>query len=112
VADELNLSMFRAYDIRTPSALLTPELAERLARAEARYLRDGLGAPGVVIAHDARRTGPHYLGIATEVFRRAGLEVVYWVFPWTWTAGRVKWRELMRIRIVRPGMNDGNERGQ
>jgi phosphomannomutase len=77
VTDELNLSMFRAYDIRTPSALLTPELAERLAWAEACYIRDGLGAPGVVIAHDARRTGPHYLGIATEVFRRAGLEVVY-----------------------------------
>ncbi len=27
--DQLNLSMFRAYDIRTPSSLLTPELAER-----------------------------------------------------------------------------------
>ncbi|HKI34364.1 MAG TPA: hypothetical protein VKA46_21095 [Gemmataceae bacterium] len=77
MTDELNLSMFRAYDIRTPSALLTPELAERLARAEARYIREGLAAAGVVIAHDARRTGPHYLSIATESFRRAGLEVVY-----------------------------------
>ena len=35
VEDQLNHSMFRAYDIRTPSSLLTPELAERLARAEA-----------------------------------------------------------------------------
>jgi phosphomannomutase len=77
VTEELNLSMFRAYDIRTPSALLTPELAERLARAEARYVREVLGAPGVVIAHDARRTGPHYLTLLTEVFRRAGLDVVY-----------------------------------
>src|SRR5262249_53610619 len=39
VTDELNLSMFRAYEIRTPSALLTPELAECLARAEACYIR-------------------------------------------------------------------------
>jgi phosphomannomutase len=77
VSDELNLSMFRAYDIRTPSALLPPELAERLVRAEARYVREVLGAPGVVIAHDARSTGPQYLAIAAEVFRRAGLEVVY-----------------------------------
>ena len=43
--DQLNLSMFRAYDIRTPSSLLTPELAERLARAEAFYIREVLGAP-------------------------------------------------------------------
>ena len=39
VESDLNLSMFRAYDIRTPSSLLTPELAERLARAEAVYIR-------------------------------------------------------------------------
>jgi hypothetical protein len=37
VEDQLNLSMFRAYDIRTPSSLLTPEHADRLARAEAFY---------------------------------------------------------------------------
>ena len=42
--DELNESMFRAYDIRTPSALLTNDLAARLARAEAAYFRDALGA--------------------------------------------------------------------
>ena len=69
--------MFRAYDIRTPSSLLTPELAERLARAEACYFRDVLGAPGVVVAHDARRTGPQYLTIAIDAFRDAGLDVVY-----------------------------------
>jgi phosphomannomutase len=77
VEDSLNLSMFRAYDIRTPSSLLTPELAARLARAEARYIRDELGAPGVVVAHDARRTGPQYLTIAINAFRAAGLDVVY-----------------------------------
>ncbi len=76
-ADPLNLSMFRAYDIRTPSAALTPELAERLARAEARYVRDVIGAPGVVLAHDARRTGPQYLTLTARVLRDAGLEVVW-----------------------------------
>ncbi len=75
--DQLNLSMFRAYDIRTPSSLLTPELADRLARAEAVYIRDVLGAPGVVVAHDARRTGPQYLTITIDAFRAAGLDVVY-----------------------------------
>src|SRR3954454_24794425 len=77
VEDQLNQSMFRAYDIRTPSSLLTPELAGRLARAEACYFRDVLGVPGVVVAHDARRTGPAYLTIAIDAFRAAGLDVVY-----------------------------------
>jgi phosphomannomutase len=77
VEDQLNQSMFRAYDIRTPSSLLTPELAGRLARAESCYFRDVIGVPGVVIAHDARRTGPAYLTIAIDAFRAAGLDVVY-----------------------------------
>ena len=75
--DRLNLSMFRAYDIRTPASLLTPELAARLASAEAFYIREVLGAPGVVVAHDARRTGPQYLTITIDAFRTAGLDVVY-----------------------------------
>jgi phosphomannomutase len=69
--------MFRAYDIRTPAELLKPELAARLAGAEACYIRDVLGAPGVVVAHDARRTGPQYLTITIDTFRAAGLDVVY-----------------------------------
>jgi len=77
MSGELNLSMIRAYDIRTPAEALTPELAERLAWAEAAYFRRVLGVPGVVVAHDARRSGPRYLEIAVEVFRAAGLEVVH-----------------------------------
>jgi len=76
VADALNLSMFRAYDIRTPSPLLTDELAVRLARAEARYFREVLGVAGVVVAHDARLTGPRRLSLAAEVYLDAGLDVV------------------------------------
>jgi phosphomannomutase len=114
VTDELNLSMFRAYDIRTPSALLTPELAERLARAEALYIRDELGAPGVVIAHDARRTGPRYLSIAAEVFRRAGLEVVY--LPGACTTSYLYYAAMCQPRfaavIVGASHNPAGDTGQ
>jgi phosphomannomutase len=75
--DDLNLSMFRAYDIRTPAELLTDELAVRLARAEAVYFREVLGANAVVLAHDARATGPRYLRLTAEVLLDAGLDVVW-----------------------------------
>lgn len=75
MAGSLNLSMFRAYDIRTAAAALTDDLAVRLARAEAVYFKETLGAPGVLVAHDARSTGPRYLELAAEQYRRAGLEV-------------------------------------
>jgi phosphomannomutase len=74
--DDLNLSMFRAYDIRTPSPQLTDELAARLARAEAVYFRETLGVSGVLVAHDARSTGPNYLQLAAEQYTRSGLDVV------------------------------------
>ncbi len=73
----LNLSMFRAYDIRTPSSALTPELAERLSRAEARYFLETLGVDRVLLAHDARSSGPAYLTIAADIYQQAGLEVLY-----------------------------------
>jgi len=73
---DLNLSMFRAYDIRTPSDSLTDELAVRLARAEAVYFKETLAATGVLIAHDARASGPRYLQIGAEQYSRAGLKVV------------------------------------
>ncbi len=75
--DDLNLSMFRAYDIRTPAVRLTSELARRLADAEAVYFREVLNTDSVVVAHDARLTGPGYLTIAAQAYRDAGLEVLY-----------------------------------
>lgn len=77
VKDELNLSMFRAYDIRTPADRLSDSLYDRLASAEAVYFRDVLGADGVVLTHDARRRGPRFLSIAADVFLNAGLDVIY-----------------------------------
>lgn len=75
--DNLNLSMFRAYDIRTPAEALSPELARRLSAAEAVYFRDVLGVSGVLVAHDARSTGPQYLSLATDEYLRAGLDVLH-----------------------------------
>ena len=54
---ELNLSMFRAYDIRTPASLLPDELAVRLAEAEAVYFRDMLGVQEVLLSYNARHPG-------------------------------------------------------
>lgn len=75
--NDLNLSMFRAYDIRTQADALTPALSERLARAEARYFRQTLGVSGVVAAHDARLSGPRYLTAAAKIYQEAGLDVVW-----------------------------------
>lgn len=72
---DLNLSMFRAYDIRTRAELLTLEIAKRLALAEAVYFRDTLKASGVLLAHDARSTGPAYLQITAEAYLASGLDV-------------------------------------
>lgn len=69
--------MFRAYDIRTPSANLTPDLAARLSRAEARYFREILGVTSVLLAHDARSSGPAYLTIAADTYQDSGLDVLY-----------------------------------
>jgi phosphomannomutase len=74
--NNLNVSMFRAYDIRTPASELPDLLAKRLARAEAAYYRDVLGARGVLVARDARASGPHYLELAVDVYTRAGLDVI------------------------------------
>ena len=49
MVDKLNLAMFRAYDIRTPAALLTDHLATRLAHAEAIYFREVLGVKDVLL---------------------------------------------------------------
>ncbi len=74
--NSLNSSMFRAYDIRTPAALLTSDLAARLVRAEAVYFREVLGVRGVLVAHDARSTGPRYLQQGAQIFSASGLDVL------------------------------------
>jgi phosphomannomutase len=75
----LNLSMFKAYDIRTQASRLTDEIYVRLLRAEALYFKNVLQVPGVVLAHEARLPGPHFVELAAAEFSRAGLDV--WVLP-------------------------------
>ncbi len=77
--DGLNLSMFKAYDIRTPSDRLTLDLSERLAHAIAHYFRHVLNTGKVVLCKDARISGARYLEQGIEVFRSLGFEVL--VYP-------------------------------
>lgn len=72
----LNLSMFKAYDIRTPAKQLSLELAERLAYAEAVYFREYLGANKVILCREARLSGPQYLEQGIRIFRELGFEVL------------------------------------
>lgn len=72
----LNLSMFKAYDIRTPAPQLTLDLSERLAYAEAFYFRECLGARKVVLCRDARLSGAQYLEQGIRIFRDLGFEVL------------------------------------
>jgi len=74
---DLNLSMFRAYDIRTPADALSLENAERLARAEAKYFREQLGTSKIVLSRDARLSGPRYLEVGVRVFEECGFEVLF-----------------------------------
>jgi phosphomannomutase len=73
---DLNLGMFKAYDIRTPAKHLTLELAERLAYAEAAYFREQLGAKTVILCREARLTGPQYLEQGIRIFRELGFQVL------------------------------------
>ncbi|HWQ14397.1 MAG TPA: phosphoglucomutase [Roseiflexaceae bacterium] len=73
---DLNLGMFKAYDIRTPARHLPLDLAERLAYAEAQYFREQLGTNAVILCRDARLSGAQYLEQGIRVFRTLGFEVL------------------------------------
>lgn len=73
---DLNLGMFKAYDIRTPAAQLPLALSERLAYAEAQYFREQLGADTVVLCRDARLSGARYLEQGIRIFRELGFTVL------------------------------------
>ncbi len=112
--NDLNLSMFRAYDIRTDAAPLTDALAVRLACAEAVYFRDTLGAAGVLVAHDARSTGPRYLQLAADEYARAGLDVT--VVPGVCSTSMFYFSAMTRPRLAAvmfgASHNPANDTGQ
>lgn len=73
---ELNLSMFRAYDIRTPSEALNLELSERLVHAIAYYFRHVLKTNKVILCRDTRLSGTQYLEQGIDIFKSYGFQVL------------------------------------
>lgn len=77
--DAPNLSMFRAYDIRTQAERLDPESALRLIHAIARYARECLETNEIVLCRDTRLSGARFLQQGIEIFADLGFQV--WTNP-------------------------------
>lgn len=75
-AKALNLSMFKAYDIRTKSTRLAPELSRRLIAAVGSYFVEALEVDAVVLGRDARLAAPALMETALEIFPGMGLDVI------------------------------------
>ena len=73
--ENLNLTMFKQYDIRTRYNTLTVEIKERLYNAIAVYIKDSVKAKSVVIGRDARLYVPELAEGITRLLRKAGLDV-------------------------------------
>lgn len=73
---ELNLSMFKAYDIRTRSEKLTEPMMVRLVQAVGRYFVDIIGTDSVVLGRDARLAAPALMETVIEILPRMGLSVI------------------------------------
>ncbi|MGN0906379.1 MAG: hypothetical protein ACI4NM_04465, partial [Bullifex sp.] len=74
--NDINIGMFKPYDIRTKYGNLTPELLERLSGAVALYYRDVIGARSVIISRDARLHAPAVASSLTEALLDAGIDVL------------------------------------
>ncbi len=72
----LNVSMFKAYDIRTRNSELTYALSRRLVVAVGRYFQDVLHVTAVVVGRDARLGAPALLELAVDIFAEMGLQVL------------------------------------
>jgi phosphomannomutase len=68
--------MFKAYDIRTKSSRLTPELARRLIMAIGAYVSETLEVSAVVLGRDARLAAPALMESALEILPAMGLDVI------------------------------------
>ena len=73
--EDLNLGMFKSYDIRTKVFNLTDALRVRLCHALALYCRDVLKVPSVVVCRDARLHVPLIAEDLTDAMKLAGLTV-------------------------------------
>ncbi len=72
---DVNLGMFKAYDIRTKREMLDIDLEVRLIKAIGMYLRDSVKVSEVVICRDARLYCPELMELALDLFPRLGLDV-------------------------------------
>lgn len=73
---DLNLSMFKAYDIRTKSKNLNPYIINRLVKAIGRYYTEIIKCKSVVIARDARLSAPSIMQQAIDYFVSIGIDVI------------------------------------
>ncbi len=73
---ELNLGMFKAYDIRTRAAKLSATLAKRLTIALGRYVKEILACDSIVLGRDARLAAPALMESAMELLPDMGLKVI------------------------------------
>ena len=74
--DNLNLSMFKQYDIRTRHNAINDQQKERLYNAIAVYYRDYVKAKSIVIGRDTRLYVPELAEGLTRLFRKAGINVL------------------------------------
>lgn len=73
---DLNIGMFKAYDIRTKSELLSQEMIRRLCEAVARYCDEVLEVRSIIVAHDARLAAPKLMEQALCTFASCGFEIL------------------------------------
>ena len=74
--EDLNLTMFKQYDVRTKYKNLNEEIKTRLYNAVAVYYRDFTDAKSVVIGRDARLYVPEIAEGLAFWLRKAGLDVL------------------------------------
>ena len=74
--EDLNLGMFKPYDIRTKIERLSDGNLSSLSRAVAIYYKRILKAPSVVLSRDARLYAPKVVESLKESLREAGVDVL------------------------------------
>ncbi|MGX8678296.1 MAG: hypothetical protein ACQGQO_04225 [Sphaerochaetaceae bacterium] len=73
---ELDLGMFKAFDIRTRDELLPDQNASRLMEALAFYFLAKPRCSSVVLGRDARLGVPHLMQMAADIFTSYGIDVI------------------------------------
>ncbi len=73
---DLNLGMFKPYDIRTKIEKLSDENLSRLSESVALYYKNTLSADSVVLCRDARLYAPKVVESLKDALTRAGIRVL------------------------------------